>query len=138
MRGLAYNRKKSFIKAKRKQNLCRKFYGFEYYNNLHQYSKNKIHCSCPLCRAKTGKHKMAWGGGGGRMNGKNWKISDLRKINQMEWDSQNWYDEDNFIIPREDTYEDWWYWWLNDKLENLIVSTEEGIENEIECYGSKY
>lgn len=21
-----------------------------YYDNLHQYSKNKIHCSCPLCR----------------------------------------------------------------------------------------
>ena len=21
-----------------------------WYDNLHQYSKNKIHCSCPLCR----------------------------------------------------------------------------------------
>ena len=26
--------------------------GFGLYDNLHQYSKNKIHCSCPLCRAK--------------------------------------------------------------------------------------
>ena len=23
------------------------------YSNLHQYSKNKIHCSCPLCSSKT-------------------------------------------------------------------------------------
>ena len=23
-----------------------------WYNNLHQYSKNKIHCSCPICRSK--------------------------------------------------------------------------------------
>ena len=23
------------------------------YDNLHQYSKNKIHCSCPICSAKT-------------------------------------------------------------------------------------
>lgn len=28
-------------------------YDWEWYNNLHQYSKNKIHCSCPMCRAKT-------------------------------------------------------------------------------------
>lgn len=25
-----------------------------WYNNLHQYSKNKIHCSCPMCNAKSG------------------------------------------------------------------------------------
>lgn len=126
MRGLAYNRKKSFTKAKRKQKLCQKFYGFEYYYNLHEYSKNKIHCSCYLCRAKTGKHQMAWSGG--RMNGKNWKPSDLRKINQMDLDSKNWEQEDNFVTPREDTYEDWW---LNDNLENLIMSIEEeGVKNE--------
>lgn len=28
-----------------------------YYDNLHQYSKNKIHCSCPICSVKT-KHKL--------------------------------------------------------------------------------
>lgn len=26
-----------------------------YYDNLHQYSKNKIHCSCPDCSAKTAR-----------------------------------------------------------------------------------
>ena len=24
-----------------------------WYNNLHQYSKNKIHCSCSICSVKT-------------------------------------------------------------------------------------
>ena len=27
-----------------------------YYDNLHQYSKNKIHCSCPICSGKTSKN----------------------------------------------------------------------------------
>jgi len=33
-----------------------------WYDNLHEYSKNKIHCSCPLCSAKTNnKHRCYWG-----------------------------------------------------------------------------
>ena len=24
-----------------------------FYKNLHEYSKGKIHCSCPMCRRKT-------------------------------------------------------------------------------------
>lgn len=27
-----------------------------YYDNLHQYSKNKIHCSCPICSGKTSRN----------------------------------------------------------------------------------
>lgn len=66
----AWRRWKNFIKARRKReiDLAVTWYpafwiGFsdgEYmfpkrglYNNLHQYSKNKIHCSCPMCSAKT-------------------------------------------------------------------------------------
>ena len=45
----AKRRHKDFAKALRKQNICRNNYHFEWYNNLHQYSKNKIHCSCWLC-----------------------------------------------------------------------------------------
>jgi len=33
---------------------------FGMYNNLHQYSKNKIHCSCPSCSPRTrnkGRHR---------------------------------------------------------------------------------
>ena len=39
---------------------------YHYYNNLHQYSKNKIHCSCPMCRKKTkSTHRgMSWEGSG--------------------------------------------------------------------------
>lgn len=49
MRTKAERRHKDFSKALRKKKICEEQYGFEYYDNLHQYSKNKIHCSCPLC-----------------------------------------------------------------------------------------
>ena len=53
------------------------------YSNLHQYSKNKIHCSCPLCNAKTAKTKKSYG-----HSGKNWSPNDQRKIDEMEDQSQ--------------------------------------------------
>ena len=50
----AYNRDVSIRKALRKRRISREIYGYswankewEYYDNLHQFSKNKIHCSCP-------------------------------------------------------------------------------------------
>ena len=59
----ARNRDVSRRKALRKRRLAEAIYrswknrneeeAWEYYDNLHQYSKNKIHCSCPLCSAKT-------------------------------------------------------------------------------------
>ena len=49
------------------------------YPHLHQYSKNKIHCSCPLCSAKTKKSRRDWEGGG-----KNWSVSDQRKVDEMK------------------------------------------------------
>lgn len=45
----AWKRHKDWTKALRKQHIIQAS-GFDYYNNLHQYSKNKIHCSCPMCR----------------------------------------------------------------------------------------
>ena len=70
------NRYVSRMKALRKRRIDRDTYwhpdGYWYwYNNLHQYSKNKVHCSCPLCAAKTG------------VNG--YKISDQRKIDRLEY-----------------------------------------------------
>ena len=50
------NRDFSIRKAKRKKRICDYYYWnreYPYYDNLHQYSKNKIHCSCPMCSAKT-------------------------------------------------------------------------------------
>lgn len=80
----AKRRKLDAKKAVRKRKLAKELYPsdgeseWEYYNNLHQYSKNKIHCSCPLCRAKTSKKKNKYGSL--ERNSKNWKHSDKKKI----------------------------------------------------------
>lgn len=58
MRNRAERRHLNIKKALRKKKISDN-YGFaiynnsHYYDNLHQYSKNKIHCSCPICSAKT-------------------------------------------------------------------------------------
>lgn len=46
-------RRKDRTKAKRKRNICKNVYHFLWYDNLHQYSKNKIHCSCGICRFRS-------------------------------------------------------------------------------------
>ena len=53
-----YNRDVSRRKALRKRRITKEVYCYfnhdwEYYDNLHQFSKNKIHCSCPACSTKT-------------------------------------------------------------------------------------
>lgn len=86
-KSMAYNRDVSFRKAIHRRRISRYWcwrpsYG-DYYNNLHQYSKNKIHCSCPDCSPKTrnkGKRKSSWN------KAINWKISDLRKIEKLEFE----------------------------------------------------
>lgn len=95
------NRRLSILKALRKRKIdIAVSYPFYYrraideghigfYDNLHQYSKNKIHCSCPMCSAKTrnkgsSKHK-------GMSRPINYKHSDIKKVQRM-------YD-----IEREDT-----------------------------------
>ena len=85
MRSRALRRHNDRKKALRKQKLASEIYysldeDWEYYHNLHQYSKNKIHCSCPMCSFKTnnrGRHK--WYGKGC----KNWKHSDLIKVERL-------------------------------------------------------
>ena len=77
MRTHAEKRHNDWKKAIRKRRIINA-YGWDYYDNLHQYSKNKIHCSCPMCRAKTGKRKN-WG-----TNRKNWSIADTKRIEEMQ------------------------------------------------------
>lgn len=100
----AWRRYKDYTKAKRKReiDLAVSWYptfwpGFsdgEYtfpkrgmYKNLHQYSKNKIHCSCPMCSAKT-RNK------GHRRKRKNYAPSinysmmDLKKQQSMDADEK--------------------------------------------------
>ena len=68
----AYNRKVSIRKALRKKRIAEEITSMTY-DNLHQYSKNKVHCSCPMCNEKTnvkGAH--------------NYKHSELKKLSGME------------------------------------------------------
>ena len=69
MRTHAEKRHNDWKKAIRKRKIIR-HYGIDYYDNLHQYSKNKIHCSCHICRGWTKA---------GRNN-----ISDRRKLEEMD------------------------------------------------------
>lgn len=93
-RNRCWRRYKNYTKAKRKKDidLNIQYYWNDaggirvhpWYSNLNQYSKNKIHCSCPLCSAKTnnkGKRKRknyapSW----------NPKLSDLKKEMSMQND----------------------------------------------------
>ena len=69
MRTTAEKRHNDWKKAIRKKKIINA-YGWDYYDNLHQYSKNKIHCSCPLCRGIS-KHGES-------------TISDRRKLEKMK------------------------------------------------------
>ena len=73
MRTRAERRKNDYNKAIRKKNIAEHNYDWAYYDNLHQYSKNKVHCSCPLCSAKTSKYG----------NSPNYRHSDELKIVAM-------------------------------------------------------
>ena len=81
----AYNRDVSKRKALRKRRLARELYHWgiaDYYDNLHQYSKNKIHCSCPMCSPKTrnkGRRDRK-----NYMRSLNYKTSELKKIISMD------------------------------------------------------
>ena len=83
----SYNRDVSRRKALRKKRISDGYWSshiHSYYDNLHQYSKNKIHCSCPMCSQKTnnkGKNRLKHGN---YYPSKNWKHSDLLKIESME------------------------------------------------------
>ena len=89
MRPTAEKRHNDYKKAIRKRRIDRETspigQNHDWYDNLHQYSKNKIHCSCPLCAAKTSnKGWYAYYSGGT----KNWKISDRRKMDEMDYDEE--------------------------------------------------
>lgn len=53
-------------KAKRKASIIHALNNYFPFKSIHALSKAKVHCSCPLCAAKTSK------------NG--WKPSDTRKL----------------------------------------------------------
>lgn len=44
-----------------------------WYDNLHQYSKNKVHCSCWMCQSRSGENNST----------KNYRASDRRKLDRV-------------------------------------------------------
>ncbi len=83
------NRYYSFKKAKRAKRIDMArgsiFVEHPWYNNLHQYSKNKIFCDCYWCRCKT------------RQKGKRdyWRISDRRKFDRLNYEESEVEDNGN-------------------------------------------
>lgn len=74
----AERRKRDAHAAIRKKRITEQVYHMSdcpYYSNLHQFSKNKIHCSCWMCSNKS-KPKSG---------GRNWSIADQRKIDQAAY-----------------------------------------------------
>ena len=89
-----YNRDVSKRKALRKRRLADRLYRnqndqdepFNYYDNLHQYSKNKIHCSCPTCQTKTRNKGRRRYRKGGYHRAINYKRQDLVRMIEMDQD----------------------------------------------------
>ena len=85
MRPTAEKRHNDYVKAIRKRRIDREtdnsIYHHDWYDNLHQYSKNKIHCSCPMCAAKANNR----GHYGPAMNR---RIRDRRQLDEMNYDEE--------------------------------------------------
>ena len=92
MRNTAEKRHNDWKKALRKRRIDREItspvFNTDLYDNLHQYSKNKIHCSCWMCRSKTNPKR-----GQGCGPGMNWSESDLRKLESMKEQIQEFDNE---------------------------------------------
>lgn len=129
-RNHAERRHNDWSKAIRKHRLCREKLGMDWYKNLHQYSKNKIHCSCRKCRAKT--NEIPSYGTNYRMGKKNWSVNDLRKIQSMldcVIDSiENSYDDVPFYEP---DYED------EIAFENAY-DYQHHYDNDYGCYADQF
>ena len=87
----AYKRDVSRRKALRKRRISRYDYYYrveekDYYDNLHQYSKNKVHCSCPACQTKTRNKGHRRYRKGGYHRAINYKHQDLVRMIEMDQD----------------------------------------------------
>ena len=82
-RDRATRRKNSIHKAIRKRRIVNEVYGWSegWYDNLHQYADNKIHCSCPMCSAKTNAKKKFYGGC-------NMTIADQKKMAYLYYEDE--------------------------------------------------
>ena len=100
----ARNRDLSRRKALRKRRIANEIYRNHdsqgnytpYYDNLHQYSKNKIHCSCPYCNAKTRNKGSRRQLSGNYQKALHYTASDMRKILGMDEDLR----EEGYYAPK--------------------------------------
>ncbi len=71
-------RHNDWMKALHKRDIVHNVYKLsDWYDNLHQYSKNKVHCSCPMCRGKT-KNKQVAG------PAELWPMHDAKQFTDMD------------------------------------------------------
>ena len=87
MRNTTEKRHNDWQKAIRKRRIVKEVYCWddEWYDNLHQYSKNKVHCSCGICARyrKTNNHGHRRQISGNYAPSKNWSIKDQRRLEDM-------------------------------------------------------
>lgn len=79
----AKNRFNSWKKALRKKKIDEAKSAHLMYDNLHQYSKNSIHCDCPMCSPKSKNKGRRRYKHGNYAPSKNYSISDQRKLERM-------------------------------------------------------
>jgi hypothetical protein len=84
MRTRAERRKNNWNKANHKKHLAENIHCGKWYRHINQYSKGKIHCSCPLCSPKTNNR----GRYGSAMN---YKHSDQQKIDALDNQVKEFY-----------------------------------------------
>lgn len=98
----AYNRAKSRSKALRKYHIDRDKAAGRWspmYDNLHSYSVNPIHCSCPLCSAKTKNKGKRRRGAGGYEPTYNPTIADRKKVDSMDaQEKEDWFEMNQYFI----------------------------------------
>ena len=83
-KSLAKKRRFDVTKALRKRSIAHSYALFVYtgwYDNLHQYSKNKIHCSCPVCGSRGVRVPNTCS----RYGKKTYTMSDKKKIDSMRY-----------------------------------------------------
>lgn len=89
MRTTAEKRHNDWKKAIRKRRIDRETqgdWGKDWYDNLHQYSKNKIRCGCGLCSRynKTNNKGHRRYISKNYAPSKNWSPNDQRRLDEME------------------------------------------------------
>lgn len=97
MRTSQWRRDMNKRKALRKRRIDREVHYYfstsnsDWYDNLHEYSKNKIHCSCGMCSRyrKTNNKGASRLISGNYAPSKNWKKSDQKRLLEMEYEINN-------------------------------------------------